>query len=125
LSFVAFVGFVRFTCIGDQDWGWTSLQHIVFAFWTSCLLSRVPVDRADFEPFLGPPPWRSVALKKTSELSPEDQERLSSLFAAYAIDGIRYVNKFEPPGRGGGIAYFVRRPDQVEVIERSRAEQIE
>ena len=104
--------------IGEQDWGWTSAQHIALFFYLTCLTNNVPVSTEDFFPILGSQPWPGLTeLTITKELSPENQERLISLFRSYDCDGIRYINKFEPPGQTGSVAYFVFDPYQIEITD--------
>lgn len=96
-----------------NDWGWTSAQHVALALHNQCTQRHIAVKVEDFMPILGPPGWSMHSFKKPNRISAEEQRLLIELFVRCGFDGVRYLNKFEPPGSINRVAYFVTRPDQI------------
>ncbi len=80
--------------------------------------SSVGIIPEEFDKILKDPPASTWKIKITASMSPDAAARLVSLLDAHGIDGIKYVNRNEPPGRTGGDAYFVLRSSQIEVVDR-------
>lgn len=96
-----------------EDWGWTSAQHVALALNTKCWFRGIAHENKDFEPILGPAPWSQHTFTKTDKITADEQRRLIDLFSKCGFDGVRYVNKWEPPGSVNRVAYFVIDPAQI------------
>lgn len=103
--------------VKKSDLGWTSEILVAMAL-KRLMSSTVGIIPDAFDKILKESPSSSWEVKITNSLSGDEAKRLVSLLDTHGIDGIKYTNKNEPPGRTGGTAYFVLRKEQVEVIDR-------
>lgn len=101
-----------------QDWGWTSAQHVALALNAKCTFGGIARDMKDFEAILGPAPWSMYSFKKTERITADEQHLLVDLFSKCGFDGVRYVNKWEPPGSVNRTAYFVIDPAQIDFRDK-------
>lgn len=103
--------------VGSSDIGWTS-ETVVAAKLREKMQFSVGIIQELFDEILAHAPSSLCEMEHTEKLSGERAARLIALLDAHGIDGIRYTNQCEPPGRTGGIACFVLRTSQIEVLDR-------
>lgn len=99
----------------DSDWGWTCAKFVALALHGRCALEGIPHNIEDFVAILGPAPWSSANIEKTDRITMAEQAELIALLAKCGFDGVRYINRFEPPGSVNRIAYFVIDPSQIQL----------
>ena len=103
--------------IKNTDLGWTTEKMI-----TLVLKSRLQVvgeiHEEHFAAILEGIPDSTFSIEQTTRLEGAATERLVRLLDAHGVDGIKYRNNVEPPGRTGGTAYFVLRDTQIRIVDR-------
>ena len=101
--------------IGPDDWGWIDCKRAALLCHYKFSQSKIPVDREAFAKILGQNEWNLADYKPTEKMTTDERGAFADLLRAHDIDGVRYTNNCEPPGKAGGTAYFVLNANQIEI----------
>lgn len=103
--------------VKNSDLGWTS-ELIVATGLKLLMATSVGIIPEEFDKILKNTTHSLAEIRVPRSIDGEGAKRLVELIDAHGFDGIKYTNRNEPPGRVGGVAYFVLRGSQVDIVDR-------
>lgn len=98
--------------VTGSDLGWENEAVVAFILKIE-MMTSVGIIREEFEKIVPAATSLHELLRTTKPISETGAHMIVALLNAHGIDGIKYTNLKEPPGRIGALAYFVLRPEQV------------